>query len=414
MRRRRRVAHHTWQTAFAAAAIATAVALPVVLLTVGGGVSAHEVNALESSGYQIVVSASGVHGITDAHGLAERIAALPGVAAASPVLSEAVDLFVGRSGPTPALAEGVVPAPFEATESPAERSLFPAPLPLGDPTDLVHYANGSYQGASSGALLVSTPLAQSYHLTVGSTVLLAPAPNRSLGTSFRVSGLFGLPPATLGPTAAYGLVLPLSDLQVVAGFARANGTTGPLLDEADTLEVALASASAASLGAISGTAKQIQALVPFYSVSTLTEQAQSIREASAVLTGFYLGLSSVGLIIGLVFLTLVLVRRVEQQRRSIGVRRAIGVPAGQIAREMVAEGLRLSAAGAVAGVAGGIAIVEGLAQWGTPLVREAASLAVFDPSTLLLLVLAILALSLAASAVATRAALRISIPEALR
>ena len=72
----------------------------------GGGVAQHELAALRDAGYSIVVSASGVHGITEAHTLSERIESISRVSAASPVLSQAVDLFTRTSGPTRYLPRG--------------------------------------------------------------------------------------------------------------------------------------------------------------------------------------------------------------------------------------------------------------------------------------------------------------------
>ena len=59
-------------------------------------------------------------------------------------------------------------------------------------------------------------------------------------------------------------------------------------------------------------------------------------------------------------------------------------------------------------------IVEGLATWGSAAVRLAARLALFDPVTLGAIVAGVLLISLLASAIATRTALRLQITEALR
>ena len=74
----------------------------------------------------------------------------------------------------------------------------------------------------------------------------------------------------------------------------------------------------------------------------------------------------------------------------------------------------LAGAGTLAGLIGGIVLLTTLAQWGSHTVAQAARLAMFDPLALGALVAGVLGLSLIASAVATRAALRLSIPEALR
>jgi ABC-type lipoprotein release transport system permease subunit len=413
MRPARRLTHRSWQSAFAAAAVAASVALPVVLLSVGGGVLQHEVDDLENAGYEITVSAPGLHGIGGAHALSARIDDLARVGSASPILSSPVDAFHGAQGPIPTLAEGVIPEAFTATESPSLRPLFPDPLPLGDPTDLTHFDNGTYRGPATNDLLLSTPFAESIGASVGSVVELAPTADRSGAIAFNVTAEIGSA-STIGTTAAYAIVLPLSDLQVLTGFARSNGSSGALLDAADTVEVSLSGSAAADPSAVAEVANEVQGLVPFYGVSTLSTQAQQLEQASAVLDGFYLGLSSVGLSIGLVFLAVVLVRRVESERRAIGVMRAIGVPARDVALGWIRQALELAAVGAAGGVFGGWLLIEGLSRYGSPTVQAAVGFAIFNPVELAAVAAGVLLLSLLASVAATRAALRISIPEALR
>lgn len=406
--------HRRLQAVLAVAALASAVALPVTLLSVGGGVESHEVKALEQAGYQITVSAGGTHGIDAAHALTARIAALGQVAAASPVLSASIDLYVNGAGGRPVLAEGVIPAGFAATEPPTETSLFPSPLPLGDPTDLAHFANGTYAGPATDDLLLSSPLAESLGVRTGETLGLAATSGASMTTSFTVSGTFGLPPSLLGPTAADAVVLPLTDLQLLVGEARSNGSSGALLDAADTIEVGLVGPATLDPSAVDRVASEIQSLVPYYGVTSLTQEAQQLQGSEAILTGFYIALSSVSLAVGFLFLAIVLVRRVESERTAIAIRRAIGVPAYRIAGEMLARGALLGGAGAFLGILGGYAVVTGLATWGAGDVATIAGLAVFTPLTLGALVLGGVALSIPASGLATRAALRLSVPESLR
>lgn len=408
----RRLRHARLQAILAVAAIATAMALPVVLVSVGGGVSSHELSALQNAGYQVVVSAGGLHGISHAHALAQKILGIPSVAAASPVLSVAIDAFPTGSGATPVLAEGIIPGEFGPTLGPAEAGLFPLPLPLGDPTDLVHYDNGSYAGAATYDVLVSSPFAQALHVTSGAQLPLGPTANSTDRVVYRVMGTFGVPPTALGPTGAFAVLLPLSDLQVMTGFA--NGPAAPVSDAADTLEVALVPSATTEPGVIDSVRDQIQALVPFYGVSSLSQEAQQLESASAVLTGFYLALSSVGLAVGIVFLCLVLVRRVESERRSIGIRRALGQPGRYIAAALIGDGVVLAASGALIGLLTGYVMVEALATWGSSTVQEAAQLAVFVPLTLVELTAGVIGFSLIAGGWASRAALRIDLAEALR
>lgn len=404
--------HARFQRLLAIAAIGAAVALPVVLISVGGGVADHELAALENAGYQIVVSAAGAHGITGAHALTDRILLIPGVTHASPSLSLAVDAFNASGNVTPVLAEGVVPAQFSATLGPTENGVFPTPLPLGDPNDSSHFAGGTYGGPAVNDVIVSAPYARQFDVAVGGSLWLALDDNISAATRYNVTGLFGPPFSLLAPTAAYAIVLPLSDLQVFTGYANGTGTIVP--DAADSIEVAVNGSVSGNPAALDRVAAAIQALVPAYTVSTLSQEAQQLESASAVLTGFYLALSSVGIAVGVIFLTLVLLRRVERERRSIGIQRALGIPVGSIAAAIVGDGALIAGGGAVAGVVGGYLLVAVLAADGTATVREAAQLAVFAPVLLAELVLGILALSLLASAVATRSALRLPIVESLR
>jgi putative ABC transport system permease protein len=404
--------HARLQIVLAVAAIGAAVALPVVLVSVGGGVAAHELSVLESSGYQIVVSAAGEHGISGAHSWTTRLLGLPGVAAASPTLSIPVDAFNGTGAVSPVLAEGVIPDQFSPTLGPTESGLFPTPLGLGDPTDSAHYANGTYAGPATWDVLVSTPYSLASGVVPGDTLLLSPSSNASLGIRFNVTGTFGVPLSLLTPTGALAVTLPLSDLQKLTGYANGSGTVVP--DAADSIEIAAVPSVAGDPGALAALTSAVQALFPYYSVSTLSQQAAQVATADAVLTGFYLALSSVGIAVGVLFLTLVLLRRVEAGARSIGIRRAIGVPGVSIAAGVVEEGLLLSAGGAAVGVVAGWAIVVGLATWATSTVQEAARLATFDPRLLTEIVVGIVALSLLASAIATRSALRADIGEALR
>jgi ABC-type antimicrobial peptide transport system permease subunit len=178
--------------------------------------------------------------------------------------------------------------------------------------------------------------------------------------------------------------------------------------------VALEGSAATDPGTVDRLAATIQAAYPYYVVDTLTDTVQQAEGATSILNGFYLALSSVSLVVGLLFLALVLVRRVETRRPTIAIRRAIGMPARMIAGELAGEALLLSGVGVVGGLAMGYAVVEALAYRASGTVQEAARLAVFAPETLATLSAAVLGLGLLASGAATRAALRMNITEVLR
>ncbi len=409
---RRGLRHRRWQTLLATAAMAAAVALPVVLMSVGGGVADHELKALVTSGYQLVVSGAGTHGISGAHNKSAAVAGLSGVRAASPVLTVPVDAINATNNASGVLAEGVVPETFPLTLGPTESPLFPNPLPLPDPNDTTLFANGTYQGPATWDVLVSSTYAANFRVPVGATLLLSPTLNSSLGIRFNVTGVFGVPRLFGQPTGVYAVLLPLSELQVLTHLAAGPGTG--IVDAADTIEVVVTSSVATSPSALAGVQTQIRALFPYYTVTSLSQEVQQLEEASALLTGFYLALSSVGLAVGVMFLALVQIRRVETERRSIGIRRALGLSGRSIALDVVREGAFLAAVGGVLGVVAGWGVVRGLATWGTSAVQLAAELAVFDRATLAGIVLGVVGLALLAGLAAGRRALRIDVLEALR
>jgi ABC-type lipoprotein release transport system permease subunit len=405
--------HQRLQAILAIAAIGASVALPVVLVSVGGGVASHELSDLENSGYQVVVSAPGLHGVEYAHNLSDRIDALPSIAAAAPILSVAIDAFNATGARAPVLAEGVVPGTFLPTLGPSERGLFPDPLRLGDPSDSVHYDNGTYAGTATNDVLVSSPYATRYDVHVNGTIDLSPSTNTSEEVPYLVKGIFGVPFSFIQPQGADAVLLPLSDLQSLTGLASGPGTVIP--DAADTIEVVVGGTAATNPAAVAEVVSEVQHLAgPQYSVGSLSQQELELASANAVLTGFYLALSSVGLVVGWLFLAVVLLRRVEIDRRSIGIRRAIGLPGRSVVLGIARDGVVLAATGAVAGVLGGYVLVAALARWGSSTVQEAARLAIFGPVLLAEIVLGLVGLSLLASLIASRAALRLDLAEALR
>ncbi len=89
--------------------------------------------------------AVGLQWVANAHGLTERFLGARSVVAASPVLSVAPETHAPSGAITQTLAEGVIPGEFGPTPSPAARGLLPSPLPLGNPTDLVHVTDKSVE-----------------------------------------------------------------------------------------------------------------------------------------------------------------------------------------------------------------------------------------------------------------------------
>jgi putative ABC transport system permease protein len=77
-------------------------------------------------------------------------------------------------------------------------------------------------------------------------------------------------------------------------------------------------------------------------------------EAKTALTGLFLGLGAVALLVGGVGVANIMVISVLERRSEIGLRRALGARRGQIRSQFLSEALMLSALGGAAGVALGV------------------------------------------------------------
>ncbi len=153
--------------------------------------------------------------------------------------------------------------------------------------------------------------------------------------------------------------------------------------------------------------REVNADTPIYWVRTL-EQVLRLDGAGDRFLALVFGVfGMVGLLLSSAGLYGVLAQSVTRRTREIGVRRAIGAEAGQVARHVAAGAARLVIVGMVVGLGLGV-------PWAKMLSSNALRMPAFDPLVFTLVAISILASASIAVLVPARRAIRIDPMQALR
>ena len=129
--------------------------------------------------------------------------------------------------------------------------------------------------------------------------------------------------------------------------------------------------------------------LPIYDMSTMEDRisrATASQRLEVCLVGLFAALATVLAALGVYG---VIAYAVSQNTHEIGVRLALGAPAGRVQRAVIRQGMKLGLAGIVTGLAGGLALTHYLASLlfeTTP--RDAAT---FVSAPVILLAMALLA-----------------------
>jgi putative ABC transport system permease protein len=349
------------RSALTALGIGLAVGLVVLLLSLSAGVQTSATTLAYASGVDLIavsphsnLTSGQFPPLTHAHPLASEIpAADPNVAAASPWLID--NLAFGNASLGQAAANGTVPAGWTYSESgtvgwiPGDNGgIETPPLYQGNGFTAAkdpHYANGSFNGSSTGEIVLDQALAAVLHVGVGEHVWsspVEPASDAALAgwyanaTRFTVVGISG--PFWLVPSALLGFVY-LSELQSMEGGGSAStdpatlvlihltDPTHPAQDVA-RLSLAFPGLDLYTLGNILG---EIQHVVNLY-------------RTFGILVG------AIGLVVAALFTTTVLQMSVDDRSRELALLRAIGSTRAAVGWRVVEESLLLSGLGLAAGL----------------------------------------------------------------
>ena len=191
------------------------------------------------------------------------------------------------------------------------------------------------------SILISRQLAETEHLTVGSTVRLSREADGRDARAFRVAGIYEPTPdpARLGATIRE-VQMHLPDLLDVSRDPGAPAGN----ESVETINVALN--DPADTGRF---ARDIQARMPGIFAESSTGAAENTGPF-VVLQRFHLAIAIVTIIASTVFLLALTIMLVDERRPTVGVLRLIGLPSDRILVQLFLEGVLIASVGAVFGL----------------------------------------------------------------
>lgn len=414
------------------AGLGLATALVVLLLALSAGIETSAGSLAVASGVDLLATSANTSltsgtfpPVTGAHAIPTAFrSADPNVATASPwLVSELVFANASLYAASNASANGSgVPADWSPTGSgvvgwiPGENGGLETPPVLagpgfpspGDP----HFANGTYSGPFTRAVVLDSGLASVLHVVPGDLVWVEPTgptgPSAlpawfGNASAFRVVGISG--PFWLIPSALLGFFY-LSELQSLVGGANAS---------TDYASVILVHLSDPSNPAHDQTL--LSRAFPELTVFTLGNVLGAIQQVVDLYRTFGTLIGAIGIAVATLFTSTVLLMSVDDRSREIAVTRAMGYARASIGGRVVEEALLFGAFGLLVGFPLGLGGAYGIDLFLRrilPGLPGSFSFVSLDASVLVGGAATVLLLSLAAAIAPAIRAMRMPIAEELR
>ncbi|MFW6436468.1 MAG: ABC transporter permease [Halococcoides sp.] len=335
------------RTLLAVVGIVVAVLATTILASLGLGVVATGDQMFEQADRDLWVTAGatkitpGAIGgletpLVDAHALAEDLDRRPDVQTAVPMSFQTV--YIGSD---PDDLETVI-----GVGAPASGPSVEITRGEGFQTDDLHYAEGSYDGPMSRAVVLDNRTAARQNVSVGETVHVGGTVADARDREFTVVGISPTYRTFLGGSTA---IFHLSELQELTGSARTDGAsfiTVALVDGADPEAVAA----------------EIEAERPDLTVRTNSEQLGSILEEQALVLASGVVMIVLAVVAGVTLTTNLMLGHVDRQRYELAALRALGTSTATLVGVVTVEAVVLGLAGGLIGIGLTIPVAAGL-EW---------------------------------------------------
>lgn len=316
-----------FRTALTALGIVIGIASVILLTALGSGVRAQITGQFAALGANTIQISPGADEGDDTFSVAaastltiddaRRVAGLPSVAAASPVVPVAAPVG-GRT----LVLTGVDPAFARIRAVPLDAGRF-----VAGPGELV-------LGAQTATALFGTPAAAlDQTVTVG-------------GAEYRVVGVSRAQASGFGPAPAPPSYLHADDALRLSGAA----TVGQIVAEArDGAAVERAATEIrAALAAAHG--------VEDFRVETQRQLLASFTQFTDLLTALLAGIAGISLVVGGIGIMNIMLVSVSERTREIGLRKALGATDGDVLGQFLLEATLLAFGGGLLGVAAGVGL----------------------------------------------------------